>query len=379
MRIRQIRVFAVPLALVLALVLAACSSESPTSIAPSEAPVQTPTTVPIVAPIPTPISTPTATPEPTATLEPAERPFEGVTGIVDPANSGWPREVEGLNGVVTIPSKPQRIITASVGHDEMTLALVPRDRLVGVGSATKNSTYSNVASLVQDITEISRDPETIIAQRPDVVVTSPFFPAEAVDALSGIGIPVVQTELKHDPEARINSILFMGYIFGEENRALEFAAEVRDRYDSLVAVTGKAEPQPRVLALTQYSDKLWVAGGNSTEGGVITAAGGINAAEEAGIEGNQTTSLEGVIVMDPEIIIIAQPVEFGAEEFRQSLLANEALAEIPAIKNNRIYVVESKHFTTLSYWNIRGAEDLARILWPEDFSEPSPASFSLVE
>ena len=102
----------------------------------------------------------------------------------------------------------------------------------------------------------------------------------------------MQTELKHDPEARINSILFMGYIFGEEDRALEFAAEVRDRYDALVAVTGKAVPQPRVLALTQYSDKLWVAGGNSTEGGVITAAGGINAAEEAGIEGNQTTSLE---------------------------------------------------------------------------------------
>ena len=374
MRIPQIRVLIVPLAL-LALVLAACSSESPTLTTP----LATSTQAPTAAPPPTPIPAPTATPVPTPTPEPVNRSFEGVRGIVDPANFGWPREVEGLNGVVTIPSKPRRIITASVGHDEMTLALVPRDRLVGVGGATKNSTYSNVASLVQDIDEISRDPETIIAQRPDVVVTSPFFPAEAVDALSGIGIPVVQTELKHDPEVRINSILFMGYIFGEENRALEFAAEVRDRYDSLVAVTGKAEPQPRVLALTQYSDKLWVAGGNSTEGGVITAAGGINAAEEAGIEGNQTTSLEGVIVMDPEIIIIAQPVEFGAEEFRQSLLANAALAEIPAIKNNRIYVVESKHFTTLSYWNIRGAEDLARILWPEDFSEPSPASFSLVE
>ena len=105
----------------------------------------------------------------------------------------------------------------------------------------------------------------------------------------------------------------------------------------------------------------------------------INVAEEAGIDGNQTTSLEGVIAMDPEIIIIAQPVEFGAEEFRQSLLANEALAEIPAIKDNRVHLVESKHFTTLSYWNIRGAEDLARILWPEDFPEPSTAPFSLAE
>ena len=262
--------------------------------------------------------------------------------------------MEGLNGLVSIPAKPDRIITASVGHDEMTLALVPRDRLVGVGSSTKNSTYSNVASLVQDINEISRDPETIVAQSPDVVVTSPFFPAEAIESLSNTGIPVVQTELKHDPEARINSILLMGYIFGEEERAVEFASEVRERHDSLIAVTGKASPRPRVLAMTQYSDKLWVAGGNSTEGGVITAAGGANAAEEAGIEGNQTTSLEGVIAMNPEVIIIAQPLEFGAEDFRQSLLANEALAEIPAIKNEQVHIVEGKHFTTLSYWNIRG-------------------------
>ena len=309
MSVRYLRTFAVPPVVLFALALVACSSEKPTRTA-------APTVAPTVAPVTT--RTPTPTPEPAA------GPLDGVRGIVDPTNLGWPREVEGLNGVVSIPFKPQRIITASIGHDEITLALVPRGRLVGVGGATKNATYSNVASLVQDIAEISRDPETIIALAPDVVVTSPFFPAEAVDALSKTGIPVVQTELKHDPEARINSILFMGYIFGEEERALEFAAEVRDRYDSLVEVTSGAEPRPRVLALTQYSDKLWVAGGNSTEGGVITAAGGTNVAEEAGIEGNQTTSLEGVIAMGPEVIIIPQPVEFGAEEFRQSLLANEA-------------------------------------------------------
>ena len=359
---RKLQVVIVPLIALLALALAACSSEPPA-----------PTAVPTVAPTATPTPTPTPTPDPAAEA------LHGVRGIVDPTNLGWPREVEGLNGVVSIPSKPQRIITASIGHDEMTLALVPRERLVGVGSVTKNATYSNVASLVQEIAEVSRDPETIIARAPDVIVTSPFFPAEAIGALSKIGIPVVQTELKHDPEARINGILFMGYIYGEEERAFEFAAEVRDRYDSLVAATGALEPRPRVLALTQYSDNLWVAGGNSTEGGVITAAGGINAAEEAGIEDNQTTSLEGVIAMAPEVIIIPQPAEFGAEEFRQSLLANEALAEIPAIENNRVHVVESKHFTTLSHWNIRGVEDLARILWPDDFPTPVDTPFSLAE
>ena len=332
-------------------------------------------------PEPTPTPEPTATPEPTPTPtpEPLSKSFENVRGIVDPANFGWPREVEGLNGVVSIPAKPRRIITASIGHDEMTLALVPRDRLVAVGGVTKNAVYSNVAALVQEKPEISRDPETIIAQMPDVVVTSPFFPAEGIDALSRIGIPVVQTELKQGPEERIDGILLMGYIFGEEERAIEFAEEVRARYDALVAVTSALEPRPRVLALTQYSDTLWVAGGDSTEGGVITAAGGINAAEEAGVDGNQTTSLEGVIAMAPEVIIIAQPLEFGAEEFRRSLLSHEALAEVPAIKNGEVHVVESKRFTTLSHWNIRGAEDLARILWPEDFPEPATASFSLAE
>ncbi|MDE2966140.1 MAG: ABC transporter substrate-binding protein [Chloroflexota bacterium] len=307
------------------------------------------------------------------------RTLEGVRGIVDPSNRGWPREVEGLNGVVSIPAKPMRIITASIGHDEVTLALVPNERLVAVGAVTKNTTYSNVAALVQDKPEISRDPEVIVAQSPDVVVTSPFFPVEAIDALERVGIAVIQTELIQGPEARINSILLMGYIFGEEERAFEFVDEVQARYEALISITSIKSPQPSVLALTQYSDTLWVAGGNSTEGGVILAAGGVNAAEIAGIQGNQTTSLEGVIAMAPEIIIIAQPLEFGAEEFRQSLLDNEALAEVPAIKNGAVHLVESKHFTTLSYWNIRGAEDLARLLWPEDFPDPPAESFSVAE
>ena len=367
---------------------------SPTATpAPTQEPTPTPEPTPEATPEPTPeatpeataAATPEATPEPTPTEEatPAApafaEAFQDVRGIVDPSNFGWPREVEGLNGVVSIPAKPLSIITASVGHDEMTLAIVPIDRLVAVGSSSKNITYSNVADLLQEKAEITRDPETIIAQEPDIIVTSPFFSADGIAALSKAGIPVIQTELTQGPEARINNILLMGYIYGEEERAVAFAAEVRERYESLVAVTGAVEEQPRVLALTQYGDKIWTAGKDSTEGGVITAAGGLNVAAEAGIEGNQTTSLEGVIAMNPEVIVIAQPVEFGANEFRQSLLDNEALAELPAVKNEAIYVVESKHFTTLSYWNIRGAEDLARILWPDALGDSESPPFSLAE
>ena len=142
-----------------------------------------------------------------------------------------------------------------------------------------------------------------------------------------------------------------------EQAQAQQADVVQARFDALVSITAVKESMPRVLALTQYHDTLWAAGANSTETGVIEAGGGVNAA--AGIEGNQTTSLEGVVAMAPDVIVIAQPIGFGAEEFRQSLFDNEALREVPAIKHGAVHVVESKHFTTLSYRNIRGAEDLA--------------------
>ena len=127
---RQFRFPVILLAMLTALALAACSSDSP---APTAVPTQAPTTVPTVAPTAVPTAVPIPTTVPTPTPVPLSESFKGVRGIIDPTNLDWPREVEGLNGLVSIPAKPERIITASVGHDEMTLALVPLGRLVGVG------------------------------------------------------------------------------------------------------------------------------------------------------------------------------------------------------------------------------------------------------
>jgi iron complex transport system substrate-binding protein len=188
---------------------------------------------------------------------------------------------------------------------------------------------------------------------------------------------VVQTALSNDAESRIQDILLIGYIYGEEERALELAQEVQERLDQLWEVVAwVGETSPRVIALTRYFDSIWTAGIDSTEGGIIEAAGALNVAAEAGIESNQTTSLEGVISMEPEIIIIPQPAEFGAGEFLDDLLADASLAAVPAVRDGRVYVVESRYFTTLSFWNLIGIEQLGRLLWPETFEGEDFGSFS---
>jgi iron complex transport system substrate-binding protein len=304
----------------------------------------------------------------------------GVEGVVDPENRGWPREVEVLNGRVTIQAKPRRVHTVSLGHDEVTYALLPADHVVAVGRFTQRVGQSNVADLASRVPAIGRDPEEIVAHAPDIVIASPFTKKELIESLQNVGITVVQTRLHNDPEGRIADILLMGYIFGEELRAVELASEVRGRYEALRSVVeGKSTgSSPRVMSTARYSDKLYTAGSGSTEGAVIQAAGGLNVAAEAGLERNPVIDVEGIIAMNPEIIIITQPLD-SAEEYRSDLLNNAALANVPAIRDGRVLPVSPAFFTTLSFWNQRGAEELARLLWPDDFADKEFPPFSLPE
>ena len=285
----------------------------------------------------------------------------------------WPRNITGFNGITTIERKPRRIISASVGHDEMTVALVPLERLVAVTKISKDPLYSNIAELVKDIPSVDRDPENIIALNPDVIVTSPYFAADSISKLMDLNISVIQTNLASNIDNQIDQIALLGSIYGEEVRALQLSQQIRARFDFIQSISVDAEytNKQRVLALSQYSDQIWTAGSNSTEGYIIEAAGGINSAAQAGLEGNVTTSFEGLISMAPDLIIITQPLKFGGASFIEELKTKPALKEIPAIKNNRIYPVETKLFTTLSFWNIRGIEELAKILWPDKLENQS--------
>ncbi len=339
-----------------ALVLAACGGSDDASPAP--APAQAP---------------PSATPAAPGTS--VRTVLAGVPGIVDPNNLGWPREVEGLNGRVTIKAKPQRIVTVSLGHDEVTYGLVPPSRVIAVGAFTKQPDSSNVADLAAGLPTLPREPEAVIATRPDIVVASFTSRADFIEALTRVGLTVVQLRLNNDPAGRINDVLLMGYVYGEEERGIALAREVQARYDALQKAVAQKSPRPRVLSTVRYTDKLYAAGKGSTEGAIIVAAGGLDVAAEAGLSGNPTIAAEGIISMRPEVIVISQPAD-SAEEYRQWLLSNAALREVPAIKSGRVHIIPAKWMTTLSFWNLRGAEEVAKLLYPSDFAGKEFPPFS---
>ena len=340
-------------------------------------PYATPEPVSTATLIPEPTSTPvpSATPEPTPTATPIPDPtvvrYPEIPGIIDIANRDWPREVELSEGVLQIEEPPKRILAYSLGHDEILLALVDKDRLAAIGPYTGDPTYSNVAEYVEGLPTFESGVENVLAKKPDLVVASKYTDVDVVELIKEAGVPVVRTALESSSEGNIPNILLMGYMLGAEERALELVAEIESR---LALVRERVPPtrnpeRAAIISISRYSESIYSAGAGTTEGGIIEAGGGINAAARDGIEGHQTISVESIVSINPDVILITQPISNGASEFRDDLMTHPALANVTAIENNQVHIVDSRKFTTLSHWNVRGIEEIALLLYPDRFSD----------
>ncbi|MSQ08728.1 MAG: ABC transporter substrate-binding protein [Dehalococcoidia bacterium] len=340
----------------------------PATARPPAAPAATSTRLP--SPVATPPTPPAPTTVPTATPNPVLQALKGIPGIVDPANLGWPREIETDQGRVTLKSPPQRIHTVSLGHDEIIVALIGAKRLAGIGSFTADPIYSNVAADVKGLPRVKRDAEAILGLNPDIVIASKFTNQDLLNRIKGAGVPVARTNLESSSLGNIPNILLLGYMLGAEERANLLAGEIRKRID---AVGSKVRDVPaasmvRALSIAKFAETIDASGATSTEGGIIESAGAVNAAAEVGVYGHQTISLESIAAMRPDVIILTQPVE-GGLKFMAELYASPALQDVPAVKNKRIVIGDSRYYTTLSHWNVRGIEESAKLFYPELFKD----------
>ena len=327
-----------------------------------------PTEVVVPTSVPTEIPAPTATVlAPTATLIQGvfdvDR-FADVPGIVDPSNFEWPRSIETSEGVITLDSPPERIHSLSLGHSEILAALIDFDRLTAVYSFFVDEEQSSIAALSAEATMIGFAPEEVVALEPEVIIASRFTNADTVALMTGANIPVARTSLENSALGNVPNILLIGYMIGAEAKAIELTDEIMARMRVVVDGLPDGE-KPRVLSVSKWTS-AFAAGSDTTEGGIIEQAGGINAAADSGIEGHQQVSIESIAAINPDVIIVPQPLE-GANTFIEELTSSPALAEVPGVKNGQIFYVLPRYHTTLSHWNVRGVENLAALLYPSAF------------
>lgn len=277
------------------------------------------------------------------------------------AESGSDSQPQTL-GEEKTSQKPERIVSVTLGTDEILLALVDKSRLLAVTKYSEDPGISNVAGQTDDIPHKiqSANVEQIIALEPDLVYVASYTNQDVVKQLQDAGLTVAIFEDFNTIQSIIQNIVTVGEQVGEVEKAKQIVAEMEQRLAAIDAKVANIaeENRPRVLT---YTPDGYTAGMDTLSHDMITRAGGINAAAEAGLKDWVQISLEKIVELDPEVILVSD-WNPGHPDFAESLQQNPALQSVSALKNNRIVSVSGAHLTAVTQYIVNGVEDVFNVI-----------------
>ena len=163
----------------------------------------------------------------------------------------------------------------------------------------------------------------------------------------------------------------VGQATGMAAAAEALAARLQRRIDAVAAKTAAVPHKPRTLHL-EWVDPLMCGGHWVPE--MVELAGGVNCFGDKET-GSFPLEWEAVIASQPEVIIL-MPCGFEVKRALQDLplLAEKpGWAELPAVRQNRVYAIDAGAYTSRSGPRlVIGLEIMAEMLHPELFSGQVP-------
>jgi iron complex transport system substrate-binding protein len=278
------------------------------------------------------------------------------SGCQGPSTQG--NYTDDLGRTVQINGVPQGIISLAPSNTEIVYALGLEDRLIGV------TTYCNYPPAALQKPQVSGystvDVEKVVALQPDLILASGIHKKEVIPALETLGIPVLAI-MAPDLDKMLSDLALVGKVTGKQPEAESLIKSLQERITAVEQKTASAAAMPRVLFVT-WHDPIWTAGKGTMIDDLITKAGGANIA--ADLAGNQTIDLETAIQRNPEIIIVLSSMGDGAVSY--NFLKNEPRFQVTdALKNNRVYHVDTDIYGRTSPRIVDGLEEMAKFIHPE--------------
>lgn len=258
---------------------------------------------------------------------------------------------------VFLPDDPGRVVSLAPSITEIVFALGEGNRLKGV---TQHCDFPPEAQSLPGIgSYVHPDPERIVALKPDLcIATRDGNPRDVVERLEALGIPVYVVNPR-DLDTVVSTLVEVGQLLNAEGRARDLANEMRERIERVKLRVAGAERRPRVFFQIGVVPIVSV-GTDTFIHELITTAGGENTA--AGPAPYPRFSREQVLMLSPEVIIITSMTRGQVfEEVRDEWRRWDSL---PAVRNERIHIVESNLFDRPTPRLIEGLELLAGLIHP---------------
>ena len=290
-------------------------------------------------------------------------------------------EKEVKNGAYTIvddqgyklefDEKPQRIISYSLGIDEILLAMLPADRITALTAYVDNPEISNAVEAAKTVkTRVEKNnPEQILALKPDLVIMPDFVAADKIQSLREMGIKVYVFKIPGTIAEVEENIEKIGKLVGEEAKAKEMVEAMEVKLAKTREALGDIPEEKRLRVAFMGSTGVYYSP-NASFSDVCRYAQVKDVTTD--IKSNQafTLSAEEVLKLKPATFVCASwnyDGKHSVEEQLHAILSNPAFADIPGVKNNNIIVVPGKDILSISQYIADGVTELAQKAYPEKF------------
>jgi len=225
-----------------------------------------------------------------------------------------------IAGVALMVSNPSlaaapRIASMNVCTDQLLLSLADASQIAGLSPYARDEWQSWRAGDARRFPLLSGGAEDILMLRPDVVVASLFDKRATRELLRQNGVDLAEFSVPRTMAEVKAQLVRMGEITGHADRAdagiarLDAAAR-----HARAALANRGE---RVLPLSRRG---WVFGRDSLTGALLQEAGLRNAADELGLIDGGFASLEAIIALKPDLLLVSEEGDRAEDEGTAFLL-----------------------------------------------------------
>lgn len=262
----------------------------------------------------------------------------------------FPFEVTDSNGdTIVFEEAPRRIVAIDSAVVEILFSIGEGSRLIGTHD------FVSYPPEVKDLTRVggafNLNKEAILELDPDLVYV---FSEGSVADLQQLGLRVLYIKtLNTDFRQVSDNIRLWGSILGKRQVAEEIASTFDSKVFEIEEVMNSQGDGPTVF---QDEGELWSPGPDTLIGSVFELLKLQNIAHD--VSGYKQISAEVIIARGPEIIIAS---------YNDNISDDPVFAELPAVKNGRVFVQESDLLSVPGPRYADGIKDLAKWIYPDLF------------
>jgi iron complex transport system substrate-binding protein len=227
----------------------------------------------------------------------------------------------------------KKIISLGPAITEELYLLGVQDKIAGVTVYCRKPLQALEKEKVGTAVEVNV--EKITALKPDLVVATSLTSPKSIEKLKNLGIAVVTFRASESFTRLCDQFLELAILIGKEKEAQVILKKVRSEVEA-IKKSVEGLPKPRVI-VQAGAKPLWIATRDSFINDFVELAGGKNLGPQGSIG---RYSREKVLELNPDVIIITTMGIIGDDE--KALW--QKYTTISAVKNNRIYIVDSDKF-----------------------------------